>query len=87
MENRPRVSSCSAARRNDSLTGAYPAISVQSYIPGDLGGVALYLREIHAECIHVQPVEETRKALAEPRQTVVHDLHIPHIRLQRRHCI
>lgn len=46
-----------------------------------------HLGEIHAERVHVQPVQEARKALAEARQAVVHDLHIAHVRLERRHRI
>lgn len=46
-----------------------------------------HLCKIHAKRVHVQPVEEARKALAEPRQAVVHDLHVPHVRLERRHRV
>lgn len=45
------------------------------------------LWEINAEGIHVQPVEKTRKALAETSQTLVHQLEVHKVRLQIDHGI
>lgn len=46
-----------------------------------------YLGKIHAERVHVQTVEKTGEALAESRQTLVHQLQVHEIGLEIRHRV
>jgi hypothetical protein len=46
-----------------------------------------HLGKIHTEGVHVQPVQEARKALAEPRQALVHQLQLHEVGLQVRHGV
>lgn len=46
-----------------------------------------YLREINTKSVHVQPIQKTRKALAESRQALVHQLEVHHIGLQVGHGV
>lgn len=46
-----------------------------------------YLGEIHAERVHIQAIQEARKALTEPCQALVHQLQVHEVSLQVRHGI
>jgi len=46
-----------------------------------------HLREVHTKGIHIQPVQKTRKALAKPGQTLMHELKVHKIRLQVSHAV
>lgn len=41
--------------------------------------IVSHLGEIHTERIHVQPIQEASKALAEARQALVHELKMHHV--------
>src|SRR3954465_3513798 len=47
----------------------------------------MYLGKVNTECIHVQPVEEAREALAEAGQALVHQLEVHHVGLEIGHGI
>lgn len=46
-----------------------------------------YLREIHTESIHVQPIQEARETLAEPGQALVHQLQVHEVRFEVGHRV
>lgn len=41
-----------------------------------------YLREVDTECVHVEPVQEASKVLAESSQALVHELEVHHVGLK-----
>ena len=46
-----------------------------------------YLREVHAEGVHVQPIQKASEALTEARKALVHQLEVHHVRLEVSHGI
>ena len=46
-----------------------------------------HLWEIHTKGIHVQPIQERREVLAEPRQALMHKLQVHHIGLEIGHRV
>lgn len=46
-----------------------------------------YLWEIHAESVHIQPIQETGKTLTETRQAFVHQLQVHEIGLEIGHGV
>lgn len=56
-------------------------------IPGSHLRNTTHLRKIHAESIHIHAIQEPSKALAEARQTLMHQLQLHEIALQIRHCV
>ena len=51
------------------------------------GGVKVYLGKVDAERVHIQAVEKTGKAFAEPGEALVHELVMHHVGLEIRHGI
>ena len=63
-----------------------PLVSIVSPLT-DPSDCITYLRKINTKSINTQPIQKARKALREPRQTLMHQLQMHKIRLQIRHAI
>lgn len=70
-------SSCRALRKESGI-GAY----IDQLMIIWASNTAPYLWKVHTEGVHVQAIQETRKALAEPGETLVHQLHVHEIGLE-----
>jgi hypothetical protein len=49
--------------------------------------LSTYLREIHAESAHIQPIEEAAKALVEAIETLVQELQVHEVGFQIGHAV